>query len=1150
MAFYYPRLEEKEDCIYRLPPPGNTQTQADLHHFWGDSPRMATASSLRILQWNANLMNLAKGSELAEFCAANKVDVICVSELGSYAPNLRNFTLAAFSCKGRGVGIYLRCHPFQFTWRRRQDILHVSDAHAPDCLGVAIDIQTSSTRTGAPEWISIFSVYLRPQATVRQRKSFTQNCFNKQDATIPFIWCGDLNDHAQIYRESHRNPTTPLQDLYDSSNLICCNDGSVTRPNSNNALDVTYIEGRLELLSWQVVQDLGSDHFPVLTELAIELPHSAPRPKSTICYIRDWTQFQSSVTTFIRNAGHPHEPAKAVDSLITTISGSMASTIRKSRHTYKGFWTRRLTILKNRRNRARNSGDRELYKRRNKEFLDEFYKLKRKHESDRLSVIASSSNPWCVLKDNQPELDKKFHGRKQRLPHEEAQEKAEEIAITFSNRFNDPSLSEPDHELAVDALLHRLNSSSLHYRKISRRELMFGIMTARSKSAPGEDKIRATVWKRLAAIPEVQEYLLQLHNALLAKGIWPSCLKHAIIVPVPKPGGGYRPISLLTTFGKIMERIVTKRLRELDIIRPNQFGCTAGLSAQHALLRLLHASAMAHVEQQHFGCVLLDFSKAYDRVQHDTLLLKIDRLGVPGYLLRFIAAWLEGRTFEVNFCSTRSNVYTARQGLPQGSPLSVICFLCYVQDLDVDNETSNLYVDDTACWQSAPSLKELQIGLQAQLDRISHWCALNHVVINPLKTQFIMNSMDPTVQLQLVGSTITAASSAKYLGVDLKSYEFGDLIQFDLKRVTASMRRRNALLKCLRWKLPTKQLHIFTTGLVVSQLSHLLPLLAMEHADTVRCLQVALNESLRVISGALKSTPIPLLYSETNMPTLKMMISEATNRLAIRLHGSPGILTSELARWNGTGAGFTPFSALKDAEDYLVQKGFRSIEMLSYFPAAGLDLIYDRVRLNCLETRTDAIRSLQQGTLLKSADISLWTDGAWNQTRGGAGAVLLDNTTLTPIRIYRQTIHNCHSSYQAEAHAFAGGLQMLHRFLQAHPATNSVSIYTDSRSLVTAIQAALIKAKPIGAGLFNSLSGLWEVAKLPDIAISLTWVPGHTGILGNEMADSLASRALVEPYSPRILPTPLSTLRLVFRKKRNGELRYYLRSSVQKSSNL
>ena len=223
--------------------------------------------------------------------------------------------------------------------------------------------------------------------------------------------------------------------------------------------------------------------------------------------------------------------------------------------------------------------------------------------------------------------------------------------------------------------------------------------------------------------------------------------------------------------------------------------------------------------------------------------------------------------------------------------------------------------------------------------------------------------------------------------------------------------------------------------------------------------------------------------------------------------------------------------------------------MLSYFPAAGLDLIYDRVRLNCLETRTDAIRSLQQGTLLKSADISLWTDGAWNQTRGGAGAVLLDNTILTPIRIYRQTIQNCHSSYQAEAHAFAGGLQMLHRFLQAHPATNSVSIYTDSRSLVTAIQAALIKAKPIGAGLFNSLSGLWEVAKLPDIAISLTWVPGHTGILGNEMADSLASTALVEPYSPRILLTPFSTLRLVFRKKRNGELRYYLRSSVQKSSN-
>ena len=70
------RLEEKVDCIYRLPPPGNTQDQTDLHDFWGQRPKTKASGGLKVLQWNANSLNLAKAAELSQFWSEHSVNQI------------------------------------------------------------------------------------------------------------------------------------------------------------------------------------------------------------------------------------------------------------------------------------------------------------------------------------------------------------------------------------------------------------------------------------------------------------------------------------------------------------------------------------------------------------------------------------------------------------------------------------------------------------------------------------------------------------------------------------------------------------------------------------------------------------------------------------------------------------------------------------------------------------------------------------------------------------------------------------------------------------------------------------------------------------------------------------------------------------------
>jgi len=238
---------------------------------------------------------------------------------------------------------------------------------------------------------------------------------------------------------------------------------------------------------------------------------------------------------------------------------------------------------------------------------------------------------------------------------------------------------------------------------ITARELIAATSGANKSSATGHDGISYAHISRLCDDDQILNIILESMNAWVNTG-FPASTKKAKIVPIPKgqsTNSGYRPISLLSCISKLVERIITSKIQrvfENELLR-NQCGCRAMLSTTHYLTRLLHASSTANCKDQLFGVVLLDFSKAYDRVNHNILLDKLmRRMKLPSNLTRAIYFWLKDRSFFVEIGNCQSTERSMHNGLPQGSALSVILSLSYINDIPIEESNSAIFMDDTCVW--------------------------------------------------------------------------------------------------------------------------------------------------------------------------------------------------------------------------------------------------------------------------------------------------------------------------------------------------------------------------------------------------------------------------------------------------------------------
>ena len=213
---------------------------------------------------------------------------------------------------------------------------------------------------------------------------------------------------------------------------------------------------------------------------------------------------------------------------------------------------------------------------------------------------------------------------------------------------------------------------------------------------------------------------------------------------------------------------IFSHLNEHGILCDEQHGFHQKRSCETQLITAINDFAIALNNSEQVDAIFLDLSKAFDTVPHKRLCNKLSFYGIRGALLRWIESFLTNRTQQVIINDKSSDPLPVLSGVPQGSVLGPLLFICYINDMPNNiSSTIRLYADDALLYRSIHNEKDVY-ALQNDLNLLTSWAAEWQMTFNPKKTEFlrITNKINPLEsQYYLLNTPIPTVSHAKYLGV-------------------------------------------------------------------------------------------------------------------------------------------------------------------------------------------------------------------------------------------------------------------------------------------------------------------------------------------------------------------------------------------------
>ena len=324
------------------------------------------------------------------------------------------------------------------------------------------------------------------------------------------------------------------------------------------------------------------------------------------------------------------------------------------------------------------------------------------------------------------------------------------IACAFANYFKEiphQCISKLPQNISNDSYskyLYNSNSSSMFLSDTDTAEVYDIINTLKSNKSPGPLKFSNHFLKLLNS--HISPLISSLINRLFDESLMPECLKIGKQTPVSKGGdnilSNYRPITVVNSIAKVFEKAVnarlTKYLDKFNLLTDNQFGFRAQHATSHAMIKL-YDEALTGLDNESCktGSVLLDISKAFDCVDHEILLHKLQHYGIRGNVCKWFESFLTNRTHYVEINGIRSDSYTPDIGVPQGSVLGPMLFIIYVNDLLSSSSlfSFSVFADDTGLLLK--SCRDVYHNtFITELNKVMDWFKLNKLLLNYKKSQY------------------------------------------------------------------------------------------------------------------------------------------------------------------------------------------------------------------------------------------------------------------------------------------------------------------------------------------------------------------------------------------------------------------------------
>ena len=345
------------------------------------------------------------------------------------------------------------------------------------------------------------------------------------------------------------------------------------------------------------------------------------------------------------------------------------------------------------------------------------------------------------------------------------------------------------------------------------RELRYYLNDLDSLGGSDPDGIFPRFLKKISK--QLAPKLAKIFRDLLSAGHFPESWRSANVTPIPKGSSPtqfpleYRPISITPILSKVFEKLVAKRLSKFvdlnNFLPSTQFGFRKGLGTSDALLVLCHDLQHSLDNRAESRVISLDFSSAFDLVNHKALLYKLKLMGLGGSIFNIFEEFLTDRKQCVSVDGCFSGSQPVVSGVPQGSVLGPLLFILFTADMwnGLENKVV-AYADDTSLYAEIKSPAErvsVADSLNRDLRKIQSWCVTWGMKLNPSKTHSIIVSrsktpLPPHPRLSLCGTPLEVSSSLKLLGVVLD-----DKLSFEkhLRSVASSVAQKTGLIrKCFR----------------------------------------------------------------------------------------------------------------------------------------------------------------------------------------------------------------------------------------------------------------------------------------------------------------------------------------------------------------